>query len=128
MNARDLAKLLKPYEVTSVDVKIDGINRKGYRREHLHDTWSRYLPDLYEQSATCATSATGQVNDGPEVAGSGQQALPATSPMPLTSGVAEVAQVADTTSGTCTACGEALDPALITAGLTDHGEQDAGAA
>ena len=44
MNARDLAKLLKPYGVVAVDVKIDGVNRKGYRREHLHDPWTRYLP------------------------------------------------------------------------------------
>ena len=44
MNARDMARLLKPYGVTSVDVKLDGVNRKGYRREHLHDPWTRYLP------------------------------------------------------------------------------------
>ena len=29
---RDMAKLLKPYGVSSVDVKLDGVNRKGYRR------------------------------------------------------------------------------------------------
>ena len=44
LNARDLAKLLKPYGVRSVDVKVDGVTRKGYRREHLHDPWTRYLP------------------------------------------------------------------------------------
>ena len=44
MNARDMAKLLKPYGVSSIDVKLDGVNRKGYRREHLHDPWTRYLP------------------------------------------------------------------------------------
>ena len=94
MNARDVAKLLKPYGVASVDVKIDGVNRKGYRREHLHDPWTRYLPPLPGGSATSATTATPQVSEPGEVAGSGQQALPATSPMPLTSAVAEVAQVA----------------------------------
>ena len=78
MNARDMAKLLKPYGVSSTDVKVDGVNRKGYRREHLHDSWTRYLPPLPGGSATSATSATGQVNDGAPVAGSGQQALPAT--------------------------------------------------
>ena len=79
MTARDLAKLLKPYGVSSVDVKVDGVNRKGYRREHLHDSWTRYLPPAPGGSATSATSATAQVNDGEPVAGSGQQALPATS-------------------------------------------------
>ena len=29
MNARDLARLLKPYGVSSADVKIDGVNRNG---------------------------------------------------------------------------------------------------
>jgi hypothetical protein len=96
MNARDMAKLLKPYGVASVDVKLDGVNRKGYRRDHLHDPWTRYLPPADGGSATSATWATPQVEDGAQVAGSGQQALPATSAMPLTSDVAEVAQVADT--------------------------------
>ena len=84
VNARDMAKLLKPYGVKSVDVKIDGTNRKGYRRDHLHETWIRYLPPAAGVSATSATSATAQVNDGWQVAGSGQQALPATSDVPLT--------------------------------------------
>ena len=126
MNARDVAKLLKPYGVASVDVKIDGVNRKGYRRDHLHDSWTRYLPPSSGVSATSATSATGQVNDGRPVAGSGQQALPATSDMPLTCEVAEVAEVADTpaTNGMYTICGEPLDQALVDAGLTDHGETE----
>jgi hypothetical protein len=112
LSARDLAKLLGPYEVTSVDVKIDGVNRKGYRRDRgLHDAWRRYLASAHEGSATCATNATSQVSDGGPVAGSGQQALPATGPTPLTSGVAEVAHVADTPSANgaeppCDRCGE----------------------
>jgi Protein of unknown function (DUF3631) len=127
MNARDMAKLLKPYGVSSTDVKLDGVNRKGYRREHLHDTWTRYLPPLPGGSATCATWATAQVNDGDSVAGSGQQALPATAAPPLTSDVAQVAQVADTPGGQvpqqlCTKCGEPLHPAFIASGFTDHGE------
>ena len=129
MNARDMAKLLKPYGVSSTDVKVDGVNKKGYRREHLHDPWTRYLPLLPGGSATSATTATGQVSDGAPVAGSGQQALPATWTMPLTSDVAEVAQVADTPGGSgqkqlCTICGEPLHQALIDAGFTDHGENE----
>lgn len=44
--------------------------------------------------------------------------------MPLTSTVAEVAQVVDTplATGWCTVCGEPLDQVLIDAGFTDHGE------
>jgi hypothetical protein len=95
LNARDLAKLLKPYGVASVDVKINGTNRKGYRRDHLYDSWTRYLAPGDGGGATSATTATAQVSKLAEVAGSGQQALPATGPMPLTSDVAKVAQVAD---------------------------------
>jgi hypothetical protein len=97
LTQRDLAKLLKPYGVSSVDVKIDGVNRKGYRREHLHDPWTRYLTPPHVHSATPATRATEQVTDGSAVAGSGQQALPATRTPRLTSDVAEVAEVAEHT-------------------------------
>jgi hypothetical protein len=125
LNARDMAKLLKPYGVSSVDVKIDDVNRKGYRRDHLHDSWTRYLPPADGGSATSATWATEQVSDGAPVAGSGQQALPATATWPLTSAVAEVAHVADTPAGSghCTICGEPLDQSLLDLGYTDHGEE-----
>jgi hypothetical protein len=108
LNARDLARLIAPYGVKSVDVKDGGVNKKGYRREHLHDPWSRYIspPKDPGGSATSATTATAQVSDGAEVAGSACEALPATSSVPLTSGVAEVAEVAHTPE--CIACGEPM--------------------
>jgi len=99
LTARDMARLLRPFGVGSTDVKIDGTNRKGYRRDHLHGPWSYYLPPADGGTATCATSATALVSGGAPVAGSASQALPATSGMPLTSDVAEVAQVADTACG-----------------------------
>ena len=55
-------------------------------------------------SATTATWATEQAREGAPEAGSGQQALPATSDVPLTSAVAEEAQVADTPSGDDLVC------------------------
>jgi hypothetical protein len=116
LNARDLARLLKPYGASPVDVKIDGVNHKGYRREHLHDTWTRYLPPPPRPDgghATSATSATPQVNTGVPVAGSASDPLPATGKAPLASAVAEVAPVAGTPSGAgnsavCEACGEPM--------------------
>jgi hypothetical protein len=107
VNARDMAKLLKPYGVTSTDVKIGGINRKGYRREHLHDAWRRYLPPGQRGSATPATSVTAQVNNDDQVAGSGSDALPATPALPLTSEVAQVARVADPRQA-CAVCGQPM--------------------
>lgn len=43
-NARDLAKLLRPFEVRSRTIRLGDTTRKGYRRDDLHDPWSRYLP------------------------------------------------------------------------------------
>ena len=96
LNARDLARLLKPYRVSAADVKIDGVTKRGYRRDDLHDPFTRYLPPGPGVSATSATCATAQVSEGAEVAGSRQEVLPATGDPPVTSGVAQVAEVADT--------------------------------
>jgi hypothetical protein len=95
LNARDLAGLLKPYGVSSADVKLDGVTKKGYRREHLDEPWTRYLPPAAGGSATSATSATAQVSELQEVAGSASYPLPATGDPPLTRAVAEVAEVAE---------------------------------
>lgn len=59
LDPRGLARRLRQYGITSVDVKIADLNRKGYRREHLWDTWTRYLAPSPPESATCATPATG---------------------------------------------------------------------
>jgi hypothetical protein len=72
MNARDLAKLLKPYEVTSVDVKVDGVNRKGYRREHLHAPVGCATCHLHMGVALLPLlRLQPRSNDGWQVAGSG---------------------------------------------------------
>jgi hypothetical protein len=128
MNARDVAKLLKPYGVSPVQVKVGGEGRKGYRREHLHDPWTRYLPPVPGVSETSATSETPLVSDTLPVSGFGSEAKPETGTPTLTSAVAEVSQVSHTPLGSgqerlCTKCGEPLHQALIDAGFTDHGEE-----
>jgi hypothetical protein len=142
-NARDLAGLLKPYGISSKDVKIDGVTKKGYQREQFHEPWTRYLPPVPGGSATSATSVTAQVSGQmanatqalPSATGQDAHEPPASevalgsaqvadAKAPLTSEVAQVAEVADTppAGGRCTICGEPLDQVLIDAGLTDHGE------
>jgi hypothetical protein len=99
---RGIAKLLEDYGIKSCDVKLNGTNRKGYRREHLWDAWIRYIPDT--PSATSATSATSQVNPVadeksqtlPALPGSGGSGSAKTSATYLTWEDAQVAQVADT--------------------------------
>jgi hypothetical protein len=44
LDARGLARLLRQYEIASVKVKIGGKPLQGYRREHLWDAFTRYLP------------------------------------------------------------------------------------
>jgi hypothetical protein len=97
---RAIAKLLRPYGVRSRDIKgEDGkAVRKGYYREDLHDTWQRYT----SPGATSATSATAQLN---RVADGSASEASATVRYPLTSEVAEVADVAATRDD-----GRLLDP------------------
>jgi hypothetical protein len=50
LDARGLARRLRQYDITSVKVKVDGKALQGYRREHLHDAFVRYLPPLNPES------------------------------------------------------------------------------
>lgn len=44
LDARGLANRLRPYGVSSTKVRIGSDSVRGYRREYLHDAWTRYLP------------------------------------------------------------------------------------
>lgn len=44
LDARGLARRLRAYGAESKSVRVGETTRKGYRREDLHDAWSRYLP------------------------------------------------------------------------------------
>jgi hypothetical protein len=44
LGPRDLARLLKPYGVGAVKVRIGDLSVRGYRCADLHDAWNRYLP------------------------------------------------------------------------------------
>jgi phage/plasmid primase-like uncharacterized protein len=65
LDARRLSNFLKPYGVTSKQVRIGEVNQRGYTHESLWDAWVRYLPpaesvvgDSPIASATSATKAT----------------------------------------------------------------------
>ena len=61
LDARGLARRLRPFGVSRRDVRTDNGTRKGYGRDDLFDAWARYLPRLPgEEWATSATSATEQ--------------------------------------------------------------------
>lgn len=57
INARKLSNLLRPYGVSSGNLRLGQGVLKGYLREDLHDPWERYLkpPPQSDNSATSAT-------------------------------------------------------------------------
>jgi hypothetical protein len=77
LDARGLSRRLSTYGVHPTQVKVDGVNRRGYRREDLHDPWSRYLSP---ETATAATAATPQVTASKAVALAEQVALTSATP------------------------------------------------
>jgi hypothetical protein len=97
IDSRRLARMLGKYGAHPKVLRIGDATPRGYTREALSDLWRRYLP---------AVSATGE-----------------TSATPLASHVADVADVA-LTPAVCAKCNSPLDPALVAAGFTTHGETE----
>ncbi|WP_246178518.1 DUF3631 domain-containing protein [Actinomadura decatromicini] len=123
-SARDLAKTLKPYGISSTKVKVSGQALQGYRRDHLYDAWSRYLPPEQAPSGTPGTSGTMQVTASPKVPVPDTQ----TEPEPVTTSMScEVPQVPEVPDASrCAVCEQPLDPALAAAGETTHPMCDGG--
>lgn len=79
LTARGLARLLGPYGVRSQQVKIAGLNRRGYvttGKDSFADAWARYCTpadiSIPGTSATSATSATRDTNAQVSAPGSGR--------------------------------------------------------
>ena len=73
LNDRGLARRLKDFGIKSCDVKLNEVNRKGYKAEDFARAWEIYLPPAEEKpacptSATSATSATNLNNQNKKVA------------------------------------------------------------
>ncbi len=58
LDARGLARRLKPYEVTPKPLRIGEQVARGYSITDLSDAWSRYLPPPSDNSVTSVTSVT----------------------------------------------------------------------
>jgi DNA-binding transcriptional ArsR family regulator len=132
LTTRDLARLLRPYQVESRNIREHGTGapRKGYVRADLQDAWARYVP-LHPLHALQPSEPAGQPGNGrvadllspsaTSATGSSDVADVAASPNPsatgLTCDVAHVADVAappvsngngwryDQPMTPCTACG-----------------------
>lgn len=108
LDARQLARRLKPYGITPKDVREDGgANRKGYTRAQLWDVWRRYLPAIRDERDE--RDMPGQPRRGQTpVADSIRDSE--TSATGLTSNVAAVAAVADTRDvPECLGCARATE-------------------
>jgi hypothetical protein len=129
MTARELANRLRPYDVTSGDIKTGGTNHKGYRRATFTDAWSRYLPDAASPEHLSAPSATAPVRAGaagnegadaaaplfdPDTPDGADTAAPANPSAPAltgqgAAGAAGTREEADSTdNGVCDTCGAPL--------------------
>jgi Protein of unknown function (DUF3631) len=65
LSTRDLAKLLRPYQVESENIREHGTGaaRKGCGRVDLHDAWARYVP-LHPLQALQPSELAGQPGNG----------------------------------------------------------------
>lgn len=99
LDARRLARYLRNYEIQPTQLRFEGEKRRGYRREDLHEAWSRYLPPSLTPSE--AVQAVHPVQRRSEhttaVPGSEPDPVHGTDPVqntpPLTSGVPHVPHV-----------------------------------
>ena len=56
LDARGLARMLGKYDCTPTVIRVGAGTVRGYRREDLHDAWSRYLPPLPLSDVTSETA------------------------------------------------------------------------
>lgn len=68
LDSRRLANYLKAYGVTSANVRVGESVAKGYKRDDLLDSWSRYLGPSAIEPATSATTSPKEVEDVSHVA------------------------------------------------------------
>jgi len=107
LTTRDLARLLRPYQVESKNIREHGTGapRKGYARTDLQDTWARYVPlhPLQELQASEPAGHTGnghvadpQPPSATSATSPGHVADVAATPIPSATGLTcDVAHVAD---------------------------------
>jgi hypothetical protein len=68
IDARWLARKLRPFGVAPKAVRIGDTTPRGYTAEDFHDVWTRYLPSPSATSATSATPLASPVADVADVA------------------------------------------------------------
>ena len=59
LDARSLARLLRPFKISPQNVRIDDHVMKGYERDHFHEAWDTYLPANSSAIALQANTGAG---------------------------------------------------------------------
>ncbi len=105
LDARGLARRLKPYEVTPKLLRIGEQVARGYSVTDLRDAWSRYLPPPSDNSVTSVTS----VADPGGGFGSADSCPPS-----------DIGPPRPISRSTCQVCHKPLDPKLAEYGDLTH--------
>lgn len=63
LDARGLARRLRPHDVRPAVVRLGAVTARCYRRADLIDSWERYLPPGPPQTVTSETSVTGGASE-----------------------------------------------------------------
>ncbi len=117
LDARSLARWLRPYGVGSAQWRDGDARHRGYLAADLHDPWARYLPSPSAESVTTVTTVTGEQQRRSAapfpVTDDGRDAV--TMAPPLTSDVTVVTDVTDfrqrEAEHRCKGCGASVIPA-----------------
>jgi hypothetical protein len=64
LDANRLAKLLKPFRISPLSIRLEGANQKGYRREDFEDAWLRYCSQSAVTPILAVTPVTNRITTG----------------------------------------------------------------
>src|SRR5262245_46680702 len=65
-----LSARLKPYDIKSRQMKLNGVNRNGYERAFFEDAWKRHVDPLsgpQDENSTASTASTKLMNNNKKV-------------------------------------------------------------
>jgi hypothetical protein len=95
LDARRMARLLHPYDVSSKTIRIGNGTVKGYTRESLSDAWTRYLSlekPTFQERLSSATKVTRETEVTPEEESEESQGAPVSSESSVTTVTGETAE------------------------------------
>lgn len=117
LDSRGLGRRLRQYGIASRSVRVGNEARKGYRREDLHDAWTRYLapaPEEGSQGSQGSPQAGNRVTPGESVT------LARVTTAPDETGATGASGETGTPPPGCDHCGKVLAPLLLDNGWTAH--------